>query len=93
MAEVTTDIRRRIALWVAIIAVALAAAVALSQTVTPPPPRGLENIELQHHRKKCSDYKKGSDKRRNCREDCGFGRARYGKPPRHPNHPRQCRKW
>ncbi len=92
MAEITTDIRRRIALWVAIIAVALAAAVALSQTVTAPPPR-LENIELQSHRKKCSKYKKGSNKRRNCREDCGFGRARYGKPPRHPNHPRQCRKW
>jgi hypothetical protein len=92
----TADLKRKLALWVTILALAIAAAVAFSQVMsTSPasPTRSLDNISLQSHRQKCSKYKKHSKKKRKCKEDCGRGPGGYGRPSDHPNHPNQCRDW
>lgn len=87
-----TGLRRRASLWIAILALALAGTLAYAQLQTEPP-RILQNIEEAKHKKKCDDYKKGSKKRRACKEDCGFGPGGYRPRDDHPNHPRQCRNW
>jgi hypothetical protein len=92
----TSDIKRKVALWVAAFAIAIAAALAFSQVfsgATNAGPQPLENIELQRHKDKCAKYKKGSKKKRKCKVDCGRGPGSYGRPSDHPNHPNQCRDW
>ena len=92
----TADIRRKVTLWVAAFAIAIAMAVAVSQvtSISPvSPQRSLDNISLQSHKNKCAKYKKGSKKKRKCKQDCGVGPGGYGRPNDHPNHPRQCRDW
>jgi hypothetical protein len=92
----TADIKRKVALWVAALAIAVAAALAFGQMMagsTNAPERPLDNISLQSHKTKCSKYKKGSKKKRKCKEDCGIGPGGYGRPNDHPNHPNQCRDW
>jgi hypothetical protein len=95
LGTVTTDIKRKVALWVAAFAIAIAAALAFSQTMSGPTNAGtpLENIELQLHKNKCAKYKKGSKKKRKCKADCGVGPGGYGRPNDHPNRPGQCRDW
>ena len=96
MSTMTADIRRRVALWVAAFAIAIAAALAFSQAMSGSsnaPVRPLDNISLQSHKTKCAKYKKGSKKKRKCKEDCGIGPGGYGRPNDHPNHPSQCRDW
>jgi hypothetical protein len=81
---------------VTILALAVAATVALSQvmsTSTESPQRSLDNITLQSHKNKCAKYKKGSKKKRKCKQDCGVGPGGYGRPNDHPNRPGQCRDW
>jgi hypothetical protein len=91
----TTGIRRRVSLWVAILALAVAATVAYAQFqgTAGEPPRMLQNIEDTSHKTKCAKYKKGSKKKRKCKQDCGVGPGGYGRPNDHPNRPGQCRDW
>ena len=96
MGTMTADLKRKFALWVTILALAIAAAVAFSQVVsTSPanPPRPLDNISLQSHKNKCAKFKKGSKKKRRCKRDCGVGPGGYGRPSDHPNNPRRCRRF
>ena len=90
-----SGLKRRVSLWVAILALALAGTLAYAhyQEAIGEPPRILQNIEEAKHKRKCDDYKKGSKKRRQCKDDCGLGPSRYGRPNDHPDHPRQCRNW
>jgi hypothetical protein len=92
LAAVITSLKRRGALWLAILALALAGTLAYAQ-FQPEPPRILQNIEQTSHKNTCSKYKKGSKKKRKCKEDCGVGPGGYGRPNDHPNHPNQCRDW
>ena len=94
MGTITVGVRRKFALWVTILALAIVASLALSQSMSPPEiPRPLNNIELQSHKNKCAKYKKGSKKKRKCKADCGVGPGGYGRPNDHPNRPGQCRDW
>ena len=95
MGTMTADLKKRVALWVAALAIAIASAVAFSQVFSGPTNAGtpLENIELQRHKNKCAKYKKGSKKKRKCKQDCGVGPGGYGRPNDHPNRPGQCRNW
>lgn len=92
LATIATGLKRRVSLWVAILALALAGTLAYAQFQAEPP-RILQNIEQTRHRQKCTKYKKGSKNRRQCKVDCGFGPGGYGRRNDHPNHPRQCRNW
>lgn len=88
----TTDLKRKVALWVAALAIAIAAALAFSQVLSgysSTPERSLDNISLQKHKRKCDDEKRRN--RDNCRDDCGIGRGGYGRPRQHPDNPRRCR--
>lgn len=95
LATITADLKRRVSLWVAILALAVAGTLAYAQFqgTVGELPRTLDNIEQTSHRNKCSKYKKGSKKRRQCKVDCGVGPGGYGRPNDHPNHPNQCRDW
>lgn len=91
MGTTSSDLRRRVALWVVAFAVAIAAALAFSQVFAgySAPERSLDNISLQKHKRKCDDEKR--KKRDNCKDDCGIGRGGYGRPRQHPDNPRRCR--
>jgi hypothetical protein len=95
LSTMTADIKRRVALWVAAFAIAIAAALAFSQAMSGSSnaPTPLQNITQTSHKVRCAKYKKGSKKKRKCKEDCGVGPGGYGRPNDHPNHPRQCRDW
>lgn len=83
------------ALWVAAFAIAIVAALAFSQVFSGPTNAGqpLQNIEQLSHKNKCAKYKKGSKKKRKCKQDCGVGPGGYGRPNAHPTRPGPCRDW
>lgn len=90
----TADIKRKIALWVAVLAIGITAALAVSQAfsgASNAPARPLDNISLQTHKRKCDDFK--GKKKKNCKDDCGRGPGGYGRQNDHPDHPRQCRNY
>jgi hypothetical protein len=95
LGTMTADFKKKLSMSVAILALLVAATLAWAQFhgTVGSTPRSLSNIELLHHKQKCPKYKKGSKKRQNCKEDCGFGPGGYGRPNDHPNHPNQCRDW